>query len=181
MRVGLAPYLSFVRFTMTRLWSVISLEQGNRWLKQIVLDAQEVVKGEIWSITLLSVPRDCRAHKTTIHVLEDTCEVIGYAPQSKQSSDYEDVNLIPMRADWSSYISARLENSERAGGILATRMKWANHEDYESGVAKIWLSRIAKENHLSEAKRLVAKRYILACVVSNRSVNNFIICAKKVC
>lgn len=135
------------------------------------MDAREVVKGEIWSITL-QTPVDGSASptKTTLHVLEGTCEVVGLASPPKETPESSDVCSMPMRADWSCYISAHLKSPVKGEGLMSSRLKWANHEEYERGIAKVWLARTKSEGTTGDAKRVVAGRYVLACVVGNRSV-----------
>ena len=161
-----------LRFLETRLWFAISLGFGDHWLRQTVVNVQEVIQDEVWSITLMSksTKGTKETRPVTVYVLERTCEVIGYAPLSKHGMDDDNATSIPLRADWSDYISAYVEAPTSDRQLLSSRMKWANREDYDSGIAKLWLSRIGTEGQVGKAKRLVAERYVLACVVGNRCV-----------
>lgn len=106
-----------------------------------------------------------------MYVLEATCEVIGH-PEVRMDGENALQNTIPLRADWSAYVHQHLT---RMGGIyhssLMERLKWANYEEYSRGISKLWLSRIEAEGKIGAAKRVVAERYVLACVVSNRYGN----------
>ncbi|KAG1766207.1 hypothetical protein EDD22DRAFT_820186 [Suillus occidentalis] len=90
------------RFVLTRLWFTLSVGTNQRdpsaWLKHTVEDAQEVVKGEIWAITI----RDGNS-LAEFYVLESTCEVIGRALNAPQLQVYSS----GLRADWSRYYLCR--------------------------------------------------------------------------
>jgi hypothetical protein len=125
-----------------------------------VLDAEQIVPGEVWKITFLSDKL-----VQVFYVLEATCEVIGQAAISGQITPSDD-----LRADWEHYIATRISEN---GGLECThglwdKLSWTNHEEYDRGISKHWLSRIAQEGAAGQAKLEVARRYILACVVCNR-------------
>ncbi|KAF8195419.1 hypothetical protein BJ912DRAFT_140731 [Pholiota molesta] len=117
---------------------------------------------EIWTITVQS-----SSSINTFYVLETTCEVIG---------EQEAAGTFPsshsLRTDWSSYIAARRNSisppvaSNDSLGLLE-HLQWSNHEEYSRGISKVWLSRIEREGDAGSEKLEVARRYILACVVSN--------------
>jgi hypothetical protein len=106
------------------------------------------------------------------YVLEHTCEVVGHPippAHPTDSSTGSNGSALPasttqLRADWSAYIAIHV--SSRLP--LLTHLKWQNHEEYYRGLSKLWLKKIAGEGELGSAKRVVADRYVLACVVGNR-------------
>jgi hypothetical protein len=143
---------------MTRFYFLISvqgMDHPDARRQHIIVDCNEVVKDEIWTVTVC-----CQGMREEYYVLEPTCEVIG-CQVSNSSQSY---GLQP-RGDWSSYISQRV--SEDAGVSLFERLRWTNQEDYEKGISKHWLNRIRKEGQVGEAKARVARKYILACIVAN--------------
>ncbi|OSX60033.1 hypothetical protein POSPLADRAFT_1048467 [Postia placenta MAD-698-R-SB12] len=159
-----------IRFVMSRLWFALSIGIGRsdseipQWLCDVVADVQEVVKGEIWSVSVVSPhskPQGIISSvKETFYVLESTCEVVGR----------QEAQEIPVRADWSEYVSRCLQSASSATIVhepLSRRLKWANHEEYEKGISRLWLKRIASEGPIGTAKRTVAERYVMACVVAN--------------
>ena len=103
-------------------------------------------------------------------VLESTCEVIGQAeitpgtPAIARSSD--------LRVDWAAYIESKLNAPRQASDVDNTRLldnlHWPNHEEYSKGISKLWLKRTENEGTSGIVKRIVAQRYVLACVISNR-------------
>jgi hypothetical protein len=128
----------------------------------------------VWSITT----RSSSSAVEVFYVLEATCEVVGHPPSPPPlSPDQAGLSKfpggrIPLRADWSAYIEARIPQSSPsiAGRIpsLMEHLKWTNHEEYERGMSTLWLRRIQNKGQLGVAKLVVAERYILACVVGNR-------------
>jgi hypothetical protein len=130
----------------------------------VVIDAQELVEGEMWKITTRS------SSSTNVwYVLEATCEVVGH-PLPSTSLDQPDLSRPPLRADWRAYIESQTSQPPTSGRTtpLMEHLKWTNHEEYERGISKLWLKRIRAEGELGTAKLLVAERYVLACVVGNR-------------
>ncbi|KAG5646540.1 hypothetical protein DXG03_003307 [Asterophora parasitica] len=133
--------------------------------KTMILDVQELVEGEIWSVELSS-----SMGKEVIYVLECTCEVVGHPPAPhvpELDGKTAALDPYPLRADWSVYISQCLSSLPRPPSLME-HLKWTNHEEYDRGISKLWLSRTQGEGDIGAAKRLVAERYILACVVGNR-------------
>ena len=136
----------------------------------IVLDAQEIVQGQIWRITFHS-----SSGTRLLHVIEETCEVVGEAAQGSQTTGTESPS-INLRADWSAYIANVLENTSvrsRPDAIqwpsnLLDHLQWTNHEEYAQGISQLWLTRVKNEGNLGIAKLACAQRYVLACVVGNR-------------
>ncbi|KAI0926702.1 hypothetical protein AcV5_007423 [Taiwanofungus camphoratus] len=175
-----------LRFVLSRLCFALCLGAGAgrkdciSWLRGTVVDAQEIIKGEVWSITVASAPSTSdylSLTKETLYVLEATCEVVGHpsTPISQASeaappiSTNRATDAYPVRADWSVYITQHAIGPSM-GSLpepLLTRLKWANHEEYDGGISRHWLARIAKEGMPGIAKRVVAERYVLACVVGN--------------
>ncbi|KAH9926085.1 hypothetical protein B0H21DRAFT_764245, partial [Amylocystis lapponica] len=170
-----------LRFIMTRLWFALSVggpddsTGSESWLCGTVTDVQEVIKGEIWSITV-SAPLSqvsSSGRKEILYVLEATCEVVGH-PMPKLDALRQDTGVvpkaaptsIPLRDDWSVYIQQRLTISPE-GTVscpLLSHLKWANCEEYDRGISRLWLKRVSAEGALGAAKRVVAERYVLACV-----------------
>ncbi|KAG2155813.1 uncharacterized protein EDB93DRAFT_1080161 [Suillus bovinus] len=151
------------RFIVTRLWFTLSVgttseRDPTAWLKRTVEDAQEVVKGEIWAITI----RDENS-LSEFYVLESTCEVIGRALNAPQSEVYSS----GLRADWSRYISSRTGISAGPRNSISENLRWANYEEYDRGISRHWLRRISGEDDVGLSKKVVAERYVLACVVAN--------------
>ena len=177
----LTTYHLRTRFVLTRLWFALSIGSGAgmgdpkavAWLKAVVVDVQPVVAHEIWSITVEHGSGSVRS-RDTIYVLEATCEPVGHpevAPQPGEPAHKSDpASALPIRADWSAYIHRCLgmpRGSSQTTTIL-NQLKWANREEYERGISRLWLKRIEKEGDLGTAKGVVAERYVLACVVANR-------------
>ncbi|RPD77425.1 hypothetical protein L226DRAFT_544076 [Lentinus tigrinus ALCF2SS1-7] len=167
-----------IRFALTRAWFELSVRtspggatDANSWLHGTIVDAQEVVTGEIWLVSVeYAAPRPCEV----FYVLEATCEVVGrpspprFRPEDAIPSSPASVSL-PVRADWSAYIEQRREappGSTSPPPLLA-HLKWAGVEDYYQGISKLWLKKVVGEGRLGDRKRMVAERYVLACVVGN--------------
>lgn len=159
---------------------MISVGGGGAWPCTVVEDAQEILKGEIWTITIrtpvfpphASAPNQTKME--TFYVLEHTCEVIGHptAPgylteqPSSPSSNHQ-----PLRADWLAYIDHRQlpagAHITPPSPLLAA-LRWQNQEEHHRGLSKLWIKRIQGEGEGGKVKRIVAERYVLACVVGNR-------------
>jgi hypothetical protein len=145
------------------------------WLRGIVTDAQEVIENEVWTVTVRSWP-DVEPKGIVIssfYVLAPTCEVIGRSDTTPKSpSGVGQLSPSPgLRVDWSAYIHSCCGVNVTAssnGASLLQHLKWADYEEYDRGISKLWLRRIAKDGETGVAKRLVAERYVLACVVANR-------------
>ncbi|RPD62799.1 hypothetical protein L227DRAFT_522666 [Lentinus tigrinus ALCF2SS1-6] len=170
--------LVVIRFVLTRAWFELSVRtspggatDANSWLHGTIVDAQEVVAGEVW---LVSVEYASPRPREVFYVLEATCEVVGrpspprFRPEDAIPSSPGSVSL-PVRADWSAYIEQRREappGSTSPPPLLA-HLKWAGVEDYYQGISKLWLKKVVGEGRLGDRKRMVAERYVLACVVGN--------------
>ncbi|KAG6841712.1 hypothetical protein C0991_007984 [Blastosporella zonata] len=149
-----------VRFLLTRLFFEVSIGLEADAVR--IVDVQEVVEGEIWSIESHSL-----RGKETLFVLERTCEVVGH-PEPRSDGKAASQNATLLRADWSAYIQQHLKTSrDDRLTSLWERLKWTNHEEYDRGISKLWLSRTHAEGQVGASKRLVAERYVFACVVSN--------------
>ncbi|KAH9851565.1 hypothetical protein C2E23DRAFT_829735 [Lenzites betulinus] len=161
-----------MRFVLTRAWFELSVgissggnDDPTSWLQGTVVDVQEVVKGEVWSVTLEHVrPR----RQETLYLLEATCEVVGRPSKTvSHATDEDPIHTgLPVRADWSAYIT-RWNGSSSGQHSLLSQLKWACREEYDHGISTLWLKRTANEGELGAAKRQVARRYILASVVGN--------------
>ncbi|KAH8072266.1 hypothetical protein BXZ70DRAFT_964223 [Cristinia sonorae] len=154
-----------MRFTLTRYWFILSIgghpERLSDWLEEIVLDAQEIIPGEVWNLTVQS----SRSAATQIfYVLEPTCEVVGHpTPQESvnQTSAIPSSQEIHIRADWTSYIQRY-----QPGSSLFDHLRWDGYEEYHQGISRLWLKQLS-DSEEDEMKRVVAKRYVLACVIEN--------------
>ena len=157
---------------MTRLWFELSIGSDHQDLHSWqVVDVQELAKGEVWSVSCLSPS----SAMETFYVLESTCEVIGRpsASSNPNTTETRDFPSLPVRVDWSEYIFQRLlpqSAHDLPPPPLFQHIKWTNHEEYDKGISRHWLSRIAGEGAMGIAKHAVAERYVLACVVGNRLV-----------
>ncbi|KAJ7600948.1 hypothetical protein C8J56DRAFT_880527 [Mycena floridula] len=160
-----------VRFLLTRLFFSISV--GQPWIESRIVEVKELVQGEVWAVTVQEGSR-----QEIFHVLESTCEVVGRPPPSQNSMDVDVSPSLRLRADWTSYIEERLVTSKTRHPLpfatLIERLKWSNHEEYEKGISKLWLTKIAEEGNIGAMKLKVAERYILACVVANRQVRLYL-------
>lgn len=159
---------------LTSFWFALSIggRRSEDWLHGTVVDVQEVVPGEVWSVTVCIDGDGTRvARLSCFYVLESTCEVIGHAAASNNSSVAAESNsLRELRVDWSAYIRRRMEDApDRSSGRgVVDHLKWANYEEYDRGISRLWFKRLVKQGELGKAKRTIAERYIMASVVANR-------------
>jgi len=121
------------------------------------MDAQEVVSNEIWRITFRSINST-----DTFFVLEATCEVIGQ-PSTARTIDH---NLPRLREDWLGYIATRQQDesekkSKQSILTLTNHLRWTNHEEYLTGISKLWLSKLKAEGDTG-AMKLTVTSHILA-------------------
>ncbi|EIN12551.1 hypothetical protein PUNSTDRAFT_130809 [Punctularia strigosozonata HHB-11173 SS5] len=167
-----------LRFVLSRVWFHICIgewggdedaAQAMRpWMDEMVVDVQPVVKGAVWSVTVLLKKT---GETRTCYVLEATAELIGRPedPYPQQDSQF------PVREDWFAYVQEMLrdlpEEGERPRAALLDRLAWQHTAEYDRGVSRLWLVRVGREGAVGEAKRQVAERYILASVVGNGYVN----------
>ncbi|KDQ62567.1 hypothetical protein JAAARDRAFT_189868 [Jaapia argillacea MUCL 33604] len=180
-----------VRFAITRLWFAISIgsppptslpapstlttsrpNASRGWLQDKITSATEVVPNEIWTICTSS----CDTGKEeTVYVVGATCEVIGSASPTHQSPQ-PSPSAAPLRADWASYIASRIDSpplvpqslvEPKWTNPLMDKVKWANHEEFDRGISRLWLSRMADIGDAGTAMKEVAERYVLASVVGN--------------
>ncbi|KAJ7935554.1 hypothetical protein B0H13DRAFT_1948487, partial [Mycena leptocephala] len=123
--------------------------QVSGWNEGQIVDAQELVKDEVWTITV----RHSATSTESFYVLEPTCEPLTTSLSTG----------VPVRTDWSAYIAHRALPSSvhnSPAPRLLDYLRWTNHEEYQLGISRLWLKRV-------EVKRVVAERYIFACVVAN--------------
>ena len=137
------------------------------------MNVREVIPGEVWEVTTMTVAQGSIAAKEeTFYVLEPTCEVIGHPPTVPLSLPGIHPNTqrsLPIRIDWSEYITDRIISlAEGSGKRLLDRVQWANYEEYQNGIGRHWLTRTRGEGEVGELKRRVAEKYVLASVVENR-------------
>ncbi|OSD07564.1 hypothetical protein PYCCODRAFT_1403229 [Trametes coccinea BRFM310] len=164
-----------LRFVLTRAWFELSLghsdgsnEDPKSWLRGTVIDVQEVVQGDVWSVTI-QYPRTAAqvGARETLHVLASTCEVVGRPERDGPDAEEGPISAsVNVRADWSAYIANYSAPSSDAISLLS-RLKWPCREEFVQGISKLWLKRIEGEGDLGQAKRTVAERYVLASVVGN--------------
>ncbi|GJE88344.1 hypothetical protein PsYK624_044270 [Phanerochaete sordida] len=160
------------RFVFTSFWFAVSIggRRSEDWLRGTVVDAQEVVPGEIWSIAVQYLDSATNTFRATrCYVLEPTCEVIGTSAELPGASiGATHQPRLDLRVDWSAYIDRWARDTSRApNGLFLQHLNWANHEEYDRGISKLWTKRTVQEGALGQAKRAVAERYIFACVVAN--------------
>ncbi|KIK69602.1 hypothetical protein GYMLUDRAFT_236107 [Collybiopsis luxurians FD-317 M1] len=163
-----------IRFLLTRLFFTVSVGGGENhqgWLDGIIVDAREIIKGEIWCIDVVQSLDSPSIAVDSFYVLEATCEVIGSAPLPLKAQNRGQNQL---RADWSTYIGQKLSaeppssqpnHLDSARTSLLDQLSWT--EEYAKGISKAWLKRIEIQQAVGIAKRTVAERYILASVVAN--------------
>jgi hypothetical protein len=168
------PSGSASRFVLTRLWFLVSIGGDRKdplaWSRGVVADCQEIIAGEIWSVTV----HFC-SHTETFHVLEQTCEVVGHPTASSHPAtlDFSSSagSKLHLRSDWAAYIAHRvlppsMHNSPPTP--LLDHLRWSNYEEYDKGISKVWLNRVDHEGETGKEKREMAERYVLACVAGNR-------------
>ncbi|KAJ7043997.1 hypothetical protein C8F04DRAFT_1228868 [Mycena alexandri] len=156
-----------LRFLLTRLFFQVSVgggKEGKGWSEGQIVDAQQLVKDEVWMITV----RHSATSTESFYVLESTCEPLTAVADSATTK----TTAVPVRADWSAYIAHRASTpSPSAPGSPASRLmdhlSWTNHEEYQLGISRLWLKRIEAEGETGTMKRITAERYIFACVVGN--------------
>ncbi|KAJ7288459.1 hypothetical protein C8J57DRAFT_1166183 [Mycena rebaudengoi] len=154
-----------LRFLLTRLFFQVSVgdgKGGRGWMAGQIVGVKQLVQDEVWIIT---VQHDSPASTESFYVLESTCEPLTAVADSTSTG-------LPVhsRSDWSEYIAQRqlpplIDSAPRPS--LMDHLSWTNHEEYERGISRVWLRRIAGEGEIGDFKRVVAERYILACVVGN--------------
>lgn len=188
-------------FLTTRLWFTISLGGSSKqdplaWLHEVIVDAQPLIPDEIWTITVQQPTSSNEpSRRSTFYVLQSTCEVIGHPCSASHStfvhasdpdflpasafpaaspSTSTETEALPIRADWSNYLSSRLLWSSSLSGAqpsslpLLASLRWADHGEYEHGISRHWLKRTESMSDEGVALKIVAERYVLACVVGNR-------------
>jgi len=144
---------------------VISIGRNNReeGAMETIFDAEEIIPHEIWRLKIRS-----GSYTYSIYVLEATCETIGRS--SAVNSDGSDAS-IQLRIDWSTYIRDRVDSRKEGRNTdesLLSLVQWTNHEEYDKGISQLWLTKVNSGGDEDSAKLIVARRYILACVVGNR-------------
>ncbi|KDQ10169.1 hypothetical protein BOTBODRAFT_498998 [Botryobasidium botryosum FD-172 SS1] len=168
-----------IRFVITRLYFSLALgkTRGSKWLSATVIDAQKVVGDEeIWSVTIMSTELG-KPYTETYYILAPTGEVLGRPVDASRpcsgNDSFTGADTIPLRGDWSGYISTRLLPAslhDRPPGTLLDHVKWLNGEEFLHGISRHWLKRVESEGEVGRVKKKVAERYVLAHVV-DRSVS----------
>ncbi|KAI0250969.1 hypothetical protein BJV78DRAFT_1086814, partial [Lactifluus subvellereus] len=151
-----------LRFLLTRFWFALStgVECGigirTNWFYDTITGVAEIVKGEIWCITI----RNLSGRLQVFHVLEATCEVLGLVGGT-WGNEY-------LRPDWASYIEER-KRSPEVRSPLCEAMRWADHAEYQQGISRHWLRRTEQMGMQGGALRTIAERYTLACILTRAS------------
>ncbi|KAL1743613.1 hypothetical protein HDZ31DRAFT_40528 [Schizophyllum fasciatum] len=150
-----------VRFLLTHLYFDVSVQERWTWKDDfVIIDAQEAHREQVWRITTGE-----GGTTQTYHVLEATCEVIGGVdpslPAPPSGTAY---SALPIRADWSNYVA--MQESGGADSLLQ-HVSWEHKGEYERGISRLWLQRIATEGNEGREKLDVARRYVYACIVPN--------------
>jgi hypothetical protein len=109
---------------------------------------------ELWEVTL----RNSGESAYVLFVLAMTGEAIG-SQHGLEPSTYQ------LRQDWGSYITSLGRDTTKT---LNKYLRCANEEDFDRGISKLWLKRMANEGRLGSMKRSVAERYVMASVIANR-------------
>jgi hypothetical protein len=109
---------------------------------------------ELWEVTL----RNSGESAYVLFVLAMTGEAIG-SQHGQEPSTYQ------LRQDWGSYITSLGRDTTKT---LNKYLRCANEEDFDRGISKLWLKRMAHEGRLGSMKRSVAERYVMASVIANR-------------
>ncbi len=153
---------------MTKLWFWLSLGgnlQNASWSHGSVTDAQEVIPGEVWKVTVSS-----SLHTENFYILAATCEVIGRVPSAVPMS----ASFVTVRADWSQWIQEHLASTNHRS--LWDNLTWPNHEEYDKGISRLWLRNTEREGAIGEMKRIVARRYVMASLMANRYLATHCLC-----
>ncbi|KAH6912565.1 hypothetical protein BKA70DRAFT_1264196 [Coprinopsis sp. MPI-PUGE-AT-0042] len=158
-----------IRFLTTLFYFHVSIgfDRRAQFLRKSIETVEQIVPGEIWKVGMCSDSWGREAY----YVLESTCEVVGIEAGSKDGNSDNDAPAHPLRADWTAYISKK--KSDLADGEISVQkslfqsLRWPNHEEYTHGISKVWISRVENEGEIGKYKLVVAKRYVLACVVGN--------------
>ncbi|KAF8335438.1 uncharacterized protein EI90DRAFT_3287941 [Cantharellus anzutake] len=152
-----------IRFLEARVWlsSKINDQRVVRWASSSIIDAQphvaetETSNPDVWKIY---VEHSTTGHTTqeVFYIFAETGEAIGHPPDDRFASRPQP--------------EAAASMGRRS---LMDMIRWTNVEDYEHGISRHWLRRMAKRelpgtNTLNEALLKVARRYILANVAGNR-------------
>ncbi|KAJ7212246.1 hypothetical protein GGX14DRAFT_519842 [Mycena pura] len=149
-----------LRFLLTRLFFQVSVGSGKGakgWQEGQVVDAQQLVKDEVWMITV----QHSATSTESFYVLEQTCEPLTATVDSPSTG-------LAVRQDWSAYIADRaLSVHDSPPPPLLSYLSWTNHEEYSYGISRLWLKRIDSEGEMGKVKRRTAERYVFACVVGN--------------
>lgn len=138
------------------MWFAVSVygDSGRRFLNEQIVTVKRLLGDELWEITL------CNSGESVyvLFVLAMTGEAIG-SQHGLQPSTYQ------LRQDWGSYITSLGRDTTKT---LSKYLRCANEEDFDRGISKLWLKRMANEGRLGSMKRSVAERYVMASVIANR-------------
>jgi len=163
---------------MSKSWFAISKSPSpantTSWLRSVVTSAREIIADEIWEVTtsMATAQGSTPANKEMFYVLEPTCEVIG-RPSTKPACLQETLPntqyTLPIRVDWSEYVTNRIISlAEAPGKRLLDHLQWANYEEYQNGISRHWMTQAQGEGEAGQLKRRVAEKYVLASAVENR-------------
>ncbi|RXW24494.1 hypothetical protein EST38_g1348 [Candolleomyces aberdarensis] len=159
-----------VRFLLTCLYYRVSIGLDQIFRSMTVLSAEEVVRKEVWRLTLRIGQSTCY-----YYVLEATCEVVGLPgiPAERHLEAQNPDRRKPFeRVDWTQYIESKIQDTATdpcPKKTLMDYLSWPNHEEYDRGISRNWLRRVEREGGAEgEAKLAIAQKYVLACLVANR-------------
>ncbi|KAI0700037.1 hypothetical protein C8T65DRAFT_728852 [Cerioporus squamosus] len=140
-----------VRFALTRAWFELS----------------EVVAGEIWLITVeYAAPTARPRPPEVLYVLEATCEVVGRQSPTRSGPKRRACRsqCAPTGLHTSSGGKRRRKGRRH---LIASPPEVGMCGRLPPGISKLWLKKVAGEGAGGDGKRMVAERYVLACVVGN--------------
>ncbi|KIO29120.1 hypothetical protein M407DRAFT_21693 [Tulasnella calospora MUT 4182] len=158
-----------LRFVLSRLFFALGCGMVRQWSMNQVFDARPFGKSqEVWKIEVQDT-KTRLPNRATFYILSSTGEVIGRPLESgSPEAGLQAVVELPIRGDWSSFINThRLEDAAKdPPSSLFSFVRWQNAEEYDHGISKAWLKRLASDPD-ALSKIQVAKRYIMANVVPN--------------
>ncbi|KAH8824893.1 hypothetical protein DL96DRAFT_1611180 [Flagelloscypha sp. PMI_526] len=153
-----------LRFLLSAVF--VSFSVGNNaasLFSGLIVDAKETAQPEIWQLAIRHGDS-----LNTLYILAATGEPLGGPEQISSARDVDSDNNgcgVHVRADWAAFISCHRE--VLASTSLRDRIRWQNHEEYDHGLSTLWLKRVEREGVVGLYKKVVAERYVFACVVGN--------------
>ncbi|KAG8919941.1 hypothetical protein FRC01_001017 [Tulasnella sp. 417] len=154
-----------IRFVLSRLFLALGSGMVREWSTNQVFSTGPLEKSQdIWKIEVQDT-KSKPPSRALFYILASTGEVIGRPLETEILAAFD----LPIRSDWSSFLdSSCMENEDkRSLPLLFHFVRWQNAEEYEHGISKAWLNRLATDPD-ALSKFQVAQRYIMANVVPNR-------------